>query len=143
MLPRPLFIDVIISVIIDDGELHHNLGVRLLNDIYGIQVRGGCMCAGTYGHDLLGIDKGRSEDIRCALDRGEVTSKPGWIRVSFGPGTSEGEFRVLLDAIPEIARNWRKYATNYRIDERTAEWHHVSESSRGFESIRIEHNLCD
>ena len=129
----------IISVILDNGRLHHNLGVRLLNDLYGIQVRGGCMCAGTYGHDLLGIDQDTSEGIRCALDRGEVTAKPGWIRVSFGPGTSEGEFRVLLDAVPEIARNWEHYASDYRIDEQTAEWHHVSEQPGDFQSLRLEY----
>jgi selenocysteine lyase/cysteine desulfurase len=114
----------ILSLILDDGKLHHNLAVRLLNDLYGIQVRGGCMCAGTYGHDLLGIDQIRSEEIRCALDGGDVASKPGWVRCSFSPATSEGEFRVLLDAIPHIAREWRKYADAYEMNLDTAEWRH-------------------
>ncbi len=96
------------------------------------------MCAGTYGHDLLGIDQGTSEGIRCALDRGEVTAKPGWIRCSFGPGTSEGEFRVLLDAVPEIARNWRHYAESYRISDETAEWSHESEDGSGFGSLSLQ-----
>ena len=117
----------ILSLILDDGQLHHNLAVRLLNDLYGIQTRGGCMCAGTYGHDLLGIDQVRSEEIRCALDGGDVASKPGWVRCSFGPATSEGEFRVLLDAVPHIAREWRKYAKDYEMDLDTAEWHHPND----------------
>jgi selenocysteine lyase/cysteine desulfurase len=120
----------IISLILDGGRLHHNLAVRLLNDLYGIQVRGGCMCAGTYGHDLLGIDQAQSEEIRCSLDAGDVASKPGWIRCSFSPATSEGEFRVLLDAIPHIARNWRKYAEGYEMDLDTAEWRHTKDPER-------------
>ena len=51
----------------------------MLNDLYGIQVRGGCMCAGTYGHDLLGIGQEESEAIRCSLDDGDVAAKPGWL----------------------------------------------------------------
>ncbi len=117
----------IVSLILDDGRLHHNLAVRLLNDLYGIQTRGGCMCAGTYGHDLLGIDQGRSEEIRCALDGGDVASKPGWIRCSFSPATSEGEFRVLLDAVSHIAREWRRYAECYEMDMDTAEWRHTDD----------------
>jgi selenocysteine lyase/cysteine desulfurase len=118
----------ILSVILDDSRLHYNLAVRLLNDLYGIQVRGGCMCAGTYGHDLLGIDRQRSEEIRSALDNGDIGSKPGWVRCSFSPATSEGEFRVLLDAVPHIARHWRQYAVDYRFDDNTGEWHHAKDS---------------
>jgi len=126
----------IISLILDDGRLHYNLAVRLLNDLYGIQTRGGCMCAGTYGHDLLGIDQDHSEEIRCALDAGDVASKPGWIRCSFSPATSEGEFRVLLEAIPHIAREWKKYATGYSMDPNTAEWHH-EDDPKGPASLRL------
>ena len=118
------------SVILDGGKLHHNLAVRLLNDLYGIQVRGGCMCAGTYGHDLLGIGQEQSESIRCSLDDGDVAAKPGWIRCSFSPATSEGEFRVLLDAIPHVARKWKKYAGDYVMDLETAEWHHKDDDEQ-------------
>ena len=126
----------IVSVILDGGRLHHNLAVRLLNDLYGIQVRGGCMCAGTYGHDLLGIGQSESEAIRCSLDGGDVTAKPGWVRCSFSPATSEGEFRVLLEAIPHIAREWRKYAVDYTMDPDTAEWHHKDDGQR-FEGVHL------
>lgn len=114
----------IVSLILDGGALHHNLAVRLLNDHWGIQVRGGCMCAGTYGHDLLGIDEATSQEIRCALDRGEAWSKPGWVRVSFGPTTEEADFVVLLDAIGTLADRWRELAEGYEMLRESAEWFH-------------------
>ncbi len=127
----------IVSVVLDDARLHHNLAVRLLNDLYGIQVRGGCMCAGTYGHDLLGIDEARSREIRAALEAGDSAAKPGWVRVSFSPTTSEEDFAVLLEAVPHIAEHWREYAADYRMDPATAEWHHVSEAEPAAEPIRL------
>jgi len=117
----------ILSLIIDDGHLHHNLAVRLLNDLYGIQLRGGCMCAGTYGHDLLEIDKPQSRSIRDALDDGNLAAKPGWVRVSFGPGVKPDDLAVLIEAVPHIAEHWRDYATDYVFDESTAEWRHKND----------------
>lgn len=119
----------IVSLILDHGHLHHNLAVRLLNDLYGVQVRGGCMCAGTYGHDLLGIDQAHSEQIRDRLDHGEVSAKPGWVRVSFGPGTDEEDFQVVLRAVSDIANNWRAYSDGYHMDPLTAEWRHRDDPS--------------
>ena len=105
-------------MILDGGRLHHNLAIRLLNDLYGIQVRGGCMCAGTH-IDLLGIGQEESEAIRCSLDE-DVAAKPGGCGV-FSPATSEGEFRVLLEAIPHIAREWRS-------TRRTTRWTSIPRS---------------
>jgi len=118
----------ILSIILDKGELHHNLAVRLLNDLYGIQVRGGCMCAGTYGHDLLQIDKSHSKSIRTALDEGNIAAKPGWVRVSFGPGLSAEDLDVLLEAVPYVAEHWREYVKDYVLDEETAEWRHRNDT---------------
>ncbi len=115
----------IVSLILDGGRLHHHLAVRLLSDLYGIQVRGGCMCAGTYGHALLGISEDQSLEIRCALDRGEAGAKPGWVRVSFGPTTLEEDFLVLIDAVEHVAERWRDYASSYTMDPDTAEWSHI------------------
>lgn len=126
----------IVSVILDDGRLHHNLAVRLLNDRYGIQVRGGCMCAGTYGHDLLGIDEETSQGIRCLLDRGEIGAKPGWVRVSFGPSTSEEDFQLLLSAVPALAERWREWAEGYAMDNHTGEWHHPQDPA-AFEIVSL------
>jgi selenocysteine lyase/cysteine desulfurase len=117
----------ILSIILDKGELHHNLAVRLLNDLYGIQVRGGCMCAGTYGHDLLQINKSHSESIRNAIDEGDIVAKPGWVRVSFGPAVTAEDLAVLLVAVPHVAENWRTYVKDYVLDEETAEWRHRDE----------------
>jgi selenocysteine lyase/cysteine desulfurase len=64
-----------------DG-LHYNLGVKLLNDMYGIQVRGGCSCAGTYGHYLLNVSYDYSHSITDQIDGGNLSLKPGWIRLS-------------------------------------------------------------
>ncbi|HSN53204.1 MAG TPA: aminotransferase class V-fold PLP-dependent enzyme [Candidatus Sulfomarinibacteraceae bacterium] len=66
-----------------DGFLHHNFVVALLNDLFGIQARGGCSCAGPYGHRLLGIDVARSTRFRDAITRGSEGIKPGWVRVNF------------------------------------------------------------
>jgi selenocysteine lyase/cysteine desulfurase len=124
--PNPLTVPRlgILSLVLDNGELHHNLAVRLLNDLFGIQVRGGCMCAGTYGHDLLQIGKTQSKTIRTELDDGNYTAKPGWIRVSFGPAVAPEDLAVLLDAVPHIADHWRDYANDYVLNQDTAEWRH-------------------
>jgi selenocysteine lyase/cysteine desulfurase len=107
----------VFSLVLHGGALHHNLAVRLLNDLYGIQVRAGCMCAGTYGHELLHIGKAHSEEIRAALDRGELWTKPGWVRISLSPATSREELDLLLDAIDDITANWQAYAQRYAQDE--------------------------
>ena len=107
----------VFSLVFQGGRLHHNLAVRLLNDHYGIQVRAGCMCAGTYGHELLQIGREHSEEIRCALDRGELWTKPGWLRISLSPATSSEELEYLLDAVDYVAANWERHADDYRQDE--------------------------
>jgi selenocysteine lyase/cysteine desulfurase len=114
----------ILSLVFDEGRLHHNLAARLLSDRWGIQTRGGCMCAGTYGHDLLGISASRSFEIRCALDQGDEAAKPGWLRISFSPATTEEDFRVLLDAVSELPQRWEEWASEYRIEKHTATWRH-------------------
>lgn len=117
----------ILSLILDHGRLHHNLAVRLLNDLYGIQVRGGWMFAGTYGHDLLAIDKPSSQSVRATVDDGNLATKPGWVRVSFGPCVKPLDLEVLIQAIPFVAEHWRELYPSYVLDERTAEWRHRSD----------------
>ncbi|MBM4344889.1 MAG: aminotransferase class V-fold PLP-dependent enzyme [Deltaproteobacteria bacterium] len=114
----------ILSLVFDEGRLHHNLAARLLSDRYGIQTRGGCMCAGTYGHELLGIGAARSFEIRCSLDQGDEASKPGWLRISFSPATGDDEFQVLLAAVVELADHWQAWAVDYHMDPQTATWRH-------------------
>jgi selenocysteine lyase/cysteine desulfurase len=117
----------ILSLVFDEGRLHHNLAARMLSDRWGIQTRGGCMCAGTYGHELLGIGAARSLEISCALEQGDEAARPGWLRVSFSPATMEEDFQVLLDAVFELASRWDEWAPDYRMDPKTATWRHVKD----------------
>ncbi|MBU0507749.1 aminotransferase class V-fold PLP-dependent enzyme [bacterium] len=110
----------IISLIIRD--VHHNLAAALLNDLFGIQVRGGCMCAGPYGHLLLHIDEEHSEEIRCRLREGHIGEKPGWVRVSLGPTVSEEEFQTLLEGIDYVAHHGKEYEDRYELSDETGEW---------------------
>jgi selenocysteine lyase/cysteine desulfurase len=83
----------IISFYIDD--LHYNLAVKILNDRYGIQVRGGCSCAGTYGHYLLGVDEDTSHKITNKINEGDLSEKPGWIRLSLHPTMTNEELSIF------------------------------------------------
>ncbi len=114
----------IVSIVFDEGRLHYNLAARMLSDRFGIQTRGGCMCAGTYGHELLGIDAARSCEIRTALDQGDETQKPGWLRISFSPATPEEDFALLLDAVLELADHYQEWMDVYTMDPKGATWRH-------------------
>lgn len=103
-----------ISFFID--EIHFNLVVKLLNDHYGIQMRGGCACAGTYGHCLLGLDKETSYNILNRIEQGDFYSRPGWIRFSIHPTMSDQELTFILDAIKYIAVNKIELAKDYTYD---------------------------
>ena len=106
----------VLSVIFRD--VHHNLAARLLNDLFGIQVRAGCMCAGPYGHLLLHIDEDRSKAIRHRLDEGHLGEKPGWVRISLAPTVSEEEFQALLEAVDYVARRGARAPGRLRAPRR-------------------------
>lgn len=112
----------IISLYFDD--LHYNLAVRLLNDRYGIQARGGCSCAGTYGHYLLNVCTEQSKKICDAIDAGDSANKPGWARLSLHPTMTNQELDTILEAITDIARNHRSYAQDYERGELSNEFKH-------------------
>ena len=78
---------------------HYDLIVKMLNDRFGVQTRGGCSCAGTYGHMLLGIDEGESLDILRSLRAGEMWRKPGWVRLSIHPTMTDAEIDYIMDAV--------------------------------------------
>jgi selenocysteine lyase/cysteine desulfurase len=84
-------------------NMHYDTVVKMLNDRFGIQARGGCSCAGTYGHFLLGIDRARSEAIRDALLAGDLRSKPGWVRLSLHPTMTNEEIDYIADAVKMVA----------------------------------------
>ncbi|MCB9447844.1 MAG: aminotransferase class V-fold PLP-dependent enzyme [Flavobacteriales bacterium] len=109
-----------------DG-LHYNLGVRLLNDKYGIQVRGGCSCAGTYGHYLLHVDVAHSRSITDKINQGDLSEKPGWIRMSIHPTHTKQEVQQILEGIKDIAANFRKYGKDYTYNPHTNEFQHKND----------------
>jgi hypothetical protein len=98
--------------------------VALLNDLFGIQARGGCSCAGPYGHRLLGIDLTTSRSFGCAIVAGYEGIKPGWVRVNFNYFISEGVFQYLLDAVEFVAEHGWKLLPHYTFDVATGIWKH-------------------
>jgi len=112
----------VISFYID--ELHFNLGVKLLNDRFGIQTRGGCSCAGTYGHYLLNVDAEKSHSLTCEIDSGNLIEKPGWIRMSIHPTTTNNEIHLVCDSIKQLAANHEIWKQDYNYDKSTNEFLH-------------------
>lgn len=106
--------------------IHHNLLVRILNDRFGIQVRGGCSCAGTYGHFLLHVNKDISKKITDAIDRGDNSLKPGWIRLSLHPVMSDKELEFIINAIRESVMNIDKWKEDYVYSNDLNEFFHHS-----------------
>lgn len=106
----------IISFYIDD--LHYNLGVKMLNDRFGIQVRGGCSCAGTYGHYILNVQREYSNHITDLINHGDYSEKPGWIRLSIHPTTSDQDIDYILEALKQLAKNHKSWAKDYHLDLR-------------------------
>ncbi len=97
-------------------HLHHNFVVTLLNDLFGIQARGGCSCAGPYGHRLLGIDLERSHEFEHEIAAGCEGIKPGWVRVNFNYFISEAAFGYVVDAVRLVARHGWRLLGDYRFD---------------------------
>ncbi|MDR9374227.1 MAG: aminotransferase class V-fold PLP-dependent enzyme [Schleiferiaceae bacterium] len=105
-------------------DCHYNLVVSLLNDLYGIQTRGGCSCAGTYGHYLLHVDPDYSQQITDLIDRGDLSLKPGWVRLSLHPIMNNAEIDYIAEALEYLAAHWQKYAEDYHRLPGTTEYQH-------------------
>jgi selenocysteine lyase/cysteine desulfurase len=129
-----------ISFIIDG--VHFNLVVKLLNDKFGIQVRGGCSCAGPYGHYLHKIDRLHSKQITASIDKGILCDKPGWVRLSLHPTMSNETVDYIITAIQQVADNhveWGKdytynlqsneFTYNHAYNDGVQEWLHNAFSS--------------
>ena len=117
----------VISFYIDD--LHYNLGVKLLNDKFGIQTRGGCSCAGTYGHYLLHVDQETSHNLVCQISSGDLIQKPGWIRMSVHPTTTSAEIEFVCESIRLLAENHQEWAKEYQYNPKTNEFNHKAAAS--------------
>lgn len=112
----------IVSVVPE--QVTYNLMVKLLNDRYGIQVRGGCSCAGTYGHYLLGVDPDTSARIMRQVDAGDQSAKPGWVRVSLHPTMTEDDVDFIAGAVAECCRHGKDWGKEYDHDRGTNEYRH-------------------
>jgi hypothetical protein len=122
-LPRLSIVSFVVRH--DDRYLHHNFVVSLLNDLFGIQARGGCSCAGPYGHRLLGIDLDTSHEFEREIARGCEGIKPGWVRVNFNYFISEPVFRYVLEAVDIVATDGWRLLPRYRFDPATGMWRHA------------------
>ena len=95
------------------NDIHYNLVVKILNDRFGIQMRGGCLCAGTYGHYLLHVDQPHSNAITKRINHGDLSTKPGWVRLSLHPTTTNDEVDYILDALRSLRKNIGKWEKDY------------------------------
>lgn len=116
----------IVSFVVRHGKqyLHHNFVATLLNDLFGVQARAGCSCAGPYGHRLLGIDLERSREFEREILRGCEGIKPGWVRVNFNYFISETVFSFVLDAVELVAREGWRLLPQYDFHADTGRWTH-------------------
>ena len=103
-------------------ELHYNLGVKLLNDRFGIQTRGGCSCAGTYGHYLLHVDYETSHELTQEISIGDLVRKPGWIRLSIHPTTTNAEMHLICESIKALSKHHKTWAKDYKYISSTNEF---------------------
>ncbi|MDB4904667.1 MAG: aminotransferase class V-fold PLP-dependent enzyme [Mucilaginibacter sp.] len=110
----------VISFIVKDA--HYNLIVKILNDRFGIQTRGGCSCAGTYGHMLLHVDEIKSYEIMKSILSGDMLSKPGWVRLSVHPTMTNAEVDFMMDAIELTAFHFEEWGEDYAYDPESNEY---------------------
>ncbi|KAK4771822.1 hypothetical protein SAY86_013597 [Trapa natans] len=105
-----------------DKPLHGQFVATLLNDLFGIQARGGCICAGPYGHALLQVSEAQSLALKSAIEKGYLGVKTGWTRVSFSYYMSQEEFEFVLDALEFLADYGQRFLPLYHFDLKTGSW---------------------
>jgi selenocysteine lyase/cysteine desulfurase len=94
-------------------DIHFNLLVKILSDRFGIQVRGGCACAGTYGHYLLEVSYDRSQEITEKINHGDLSEKPGWVRWSLHPTITDAEMTYFAESLRAIIQNISSWKADY------------------------------
>lgn len=114
----------------DGHTLHPRLVVRLLNDLFGIQARGGCACAGPYGHALLSIDDATSEGYFQCITAHYEGVKPGWTRLNLAPWLADETAEFLLSAIEFVAEHGHKFVPLYRLDWHSGTWTHPADEAQ-------------
>jgi len=113
----------IISIICED--IHYDLVVQLLNDRFGIQVRGGCSCAGPYGHYLLPITLKQSKELSKEIQDGDFSHKPGWVRISLHPTMSNEDVYYIVAAIKKIIIYQEEWKRDYVTKPLSCEYQSV------------------
>lgn len=128
----------IFSFLIRCGEryLHYNFVVAVLNDVFGIQARGGCSCAGPYGHRLLDIDLKLSREYEKVIGTGVEILKPGWVRVGFNYFYNDADIDLLMQAVEWVADNGYKLLPLYNFDSATGQWAHKGASDQSLLDLR-------
>ncbi len=109
-------------------NIHYNLVVKLLSDKYGVQVRGGCACAGTYGHYLLDVSYEHSKRITELINHGDLSQKPGWVRLSLHPTMKNSELDYILSALKEISIHHQTWMKDYMYNKHTNEFRHIRDN---------------
>ena len=111
-------------------NIHYNLLVQILNDRYGIQTRGGCACAGTYGHFLLEVSYEKSQEITDKINHGDLSDKPGWVRWSLHPTMTDEEVKYVITALKEIVKNIDSFKEDYVHVQRSNVFRHKDKSTK-------------
>lgn len=110
-------------------KYHYNLIVKLLNDRFGIQTRGGCSCAGTYGHYLLNVDQETSTKIKSEILQGCNTKKPGWVRLSLHPTTTNAELDFICKSLITLSKNIEEWSKDYEYNSQKNDYTHKGSKS--------------
>ncbi|MBL4672564.1 MAG: aminotransferase class V-fold PLP-dependent enzyme [Arenicella sp.] len=119
-------------------DLHYGFLVAVLNDLFGIQSRGGCSCAGPYAHHLLGLELAKSKELEALVIEGEMALRPGWVRVNFNYFIDEATFEYIVGAIELLADHAWRLLPYYHFDSQRGLWRyqgHVRELPAGFDEI--------
>lgn len=110
-------------------NIHYNLLVQILNDKFGIQTRGGCACAGTYGHFLLEVSYEQSQEITDKINHGDLSEKPGWVRWSLHPTMTNEEVEIMIFALKDIVENIEMYKNDYVHVQRSNVFRHKNQNN--------------
>lgn len=124
----------VISFYLED--IHYNLVVKMMNDRFGIQLRGGCACAGTYGHYLMGITSCESKKITEKINEGDLSSKPGWVRLSLHPTMTDAEMDFIANSLSELVKNIDEWEKDYIYTPKNNEYRHISETTDKVELVK-------
>jgi len=116
--------------------IHFNMVVKLLSDKYGIQLRGGCACAGTYGHFLLDVSYEKSKQITELITHGDLSQKPGWVRLSLHPTMTDEELLFIINAIKQVAVHHLEWREGYLYNKQTNEFIYKDEGNYKDELVR-------